>query len=64
MSFILVGCVDYRSTLDAVRHQTRFAYNLIKPTRPFGPPFGGFKPAGIIEGLAMGYPVIGGASVD
>ncbi len=64
--FIVVGCVDYRSTLNNLHHQTRFAYVLGKhdpdPKRPTM--IGGFEPHGIVEGLAIGYPVPGGNSVD
>jgi hypothetical protein len=64
ITFILVGCVDYRSTLDTIHHQTRFAYILAQPGNPFDPAMGGFARHGAVNGLVPMSTFIGGNSVD
>lgn len=61
ISFVLVGCVDYRSTLDSVHHQTRFAYLVARPHSPFDGVLIGFKPIGSISGLGLMDSMTGGA---
>jgi hypothetical protein len=66
VSLVLVGCVDYRSTLDNIHHQTRFAYFLGKPSdrNSFEPWFSGFNRGGIISGLRPVPLMVAGNSVD